>query len=304
MAGLPGRPAPGTTVQPDGSADGRRNRRRAGGLPLPMANPPTGSGSAGPAGRGQTRQRETRRVFAVALVISVLLHLAVGLTVQFRYVLDPPGAPITYVPPGAPDHGTTVHNIVEAEGDVAPIEAQVPARRDAPPSFVAPSGAAEAVIAPREGAERRDIEPIGDRLRPRLGHTQVWTDPDVTPTQDEVVRRRVAERLAEYNDSVAAEAERERRARDWTVRDGSGRRWGIGPDGRLVLGGVTIPGQIAATTPGWRDEAGGTSRAIRWQEIQDQANRELVREMFDERVRIVRERRNAERDSARATGGV
>jgi hypothetical protein len=279
-----------------------------------MPTPPDRA-SSGQESRAQRRRTETRRVFQVALGISILLHLLVGITVQFRYDTSGlPSRPITIVQQGEPDHGTRVHNIVPVEGNASPIEAQVRTFQSTQPSFVAPAGQGEGVVAPRAGGERREIAPIGDRLRPRMGHAGVWNGPvDVTPSPEDIVRQRVAQRLAQYNDSVAAESARRARAVDWTVRDGNGGRWGVSPSG-IHLGSVTVPidpavgdGQCLISPPGtegaagrscWRDEAGGGSRAVQWAELQAQANQRLVREMFDDRVRLVRERRAAERDSA------
>jgi len=49
------------------------------------------------------------------------------------------------------------------------------------------------------------------------------------------------DRLATYNDSVAEEAEHQRRIHNWTVRDKSGREWGIGEGGVPVIAGHKIP---------------------------------------------------------------
>jgi hypothetical protein len=236
-----------------------------------------------------------------------LLHLLAGVAIEFRVNLSPPSGPppVRVVQPGESSQTMRVYDIVVAEGAVAPIEAQVQAFRDARPSFVAPIGQPGVVRAPPVAGERRDIDPVGERLRPRLGHTQVWTDPDplVDPDDPNVrVQRRVASTLRQYNDSVAAELERETRATDWTVRDGSGGRWGVSP-GQVHLGDRSIPLNIAFTTPGWRDEASGTSRSVQWSELQQQANREMVREMFAERVKLIRARQAAERDSTRTPGG-
>jgi hypothetical protein len=195
-------------------------------------------------------------------------------------------------------------DVVPTDADVAtaserPVPQQL--RPDATPFFPlpdAPGGAAGQET--RAGEAQRPIDAVGDRLRPRLGHVDVWTPargrlPD--PTPDEVVRMRVADRLTAYNDSMQAEAERIRRLTDWTVRDASGGRWGAA-DGKIHLGSITLPGRIdVQTPPGRREEI--QKRSIQWKEIQEQAERQRIREIFDDRARAVRARVDAERDTSR-----
>jgi hypothetical protein len=258
-----------------------------------------GERSVRPGAHGPVRERrrDARRVFVIALSVSVLLHLVATLTIRFRIDVLPYAPPTITVVPAEPV-GTRVLEIVPTTGAAAPITEQLRARDDARTTFVAPAGDREPGD-PRAGEEQRRIDPVGERLRPRLGHARVWTEPDATPpepTDDERVRMRIADRLTVYNDSVRAEAEREERATDWTVRDGSGRRWGVSP-GRIHLGDITVPAPVALATahPMARQEQ--RARIVQWQEIRDQAERELVREMFDERARSIRARTEARRDS-------
>jgi hypothetical protein len=267
----------------------------------------TRGGNAGPATAARpTRADEQRRLARRALLlggaVSILFHVIATLTVRFRIEFAEPPPPVVSLPPSEQYAGTRVYDVVPIEGEAAPIEVQlrVPPRATSIPA--APPGEAAPTDATVPGGARTRVDPIGDRLRPRLGHARVWTEPDATPTPptpDQLVRARIAERLTAYNDSVAAEAAREARARDWTVEDGSGGRWGIA-DGKIYLGTVTIPWvNEFVTPPGRRDEI--RSRIVDWQELQSQAQRELVREVVTDRVRAVRERRDAERqDSARA----
>jgi hypothetical protein len=252
--------------------------------------------------RTADRQRTARRALLLGAIVSVLFHLLATMTLRFRIdVIEPRARSIEIVEPSEQYAGTRVYDIVPVEGEAAPIETQLrtPVQDAVVPA--APAGVAQPGDAPAAGGTRRTVDPVGDRLRPRLGHAQVWTEPDATLpelTPDEIVRARVASRLTEINDSMRLDAEREERATDWTVRDGSGGRWGVSP-GKIHLGNVTIPAPIAlATPPGRREEV--NARIVQWNELQQQAQREAVRQMFDERVRAVRERREAERDSTGA----
>lgn len=252
--------------------------------------------------RAAERQRTARRALLLGVAVSVAFHLLATLTLRFRIdVSERQSRPMQVVEPSEQYAGTRVYDIVPVEGEVAPFETQVRAAEREAVVPAAPAGAADPGERPADGGTRRTVDPVGDRLRPRLGHAEVWTQPDATLPElspDEIVRQRVAARLTEINDSMRIEAEREERATDWTVRDGSGGRWGVSP-GRIHLGNVTIPAPIAlATPPGRREEV--NARIVQWNEIQQQAQRESVRQIFDERVRAVRERREAERDSAKA----
>jgi hypothetical protein len=138
---------------------------------------------------------------------------------------------------------------------------------------------------------------VRDRLQYRMGATEVWRPQAPLPAEelspDDRVRTRVASQLQEFNDSVAAEAAASARATDWTVKDGNGGKWGVSP-GSLHLGNVTVPLPFAlGTPPGRREEAAGRMRS--WTEIQDQATRVEGRQIFDERVRAIRERAEQER---------
>jgi hypothetical protein len=65
------------------------------------------------------------------------------------------------------------------------------------------------------------------------------------------------------------------------------------------LGSITIPSPVQfAPPPGRREEY--ATRMRQWSEAQDQAARAQVRGSFDDRVKAIRERKDAERDSVRA----
>jgi hypothetical protein len=100
---------------------------------------------------------------------------------------------------------------------------------------------------------------------------------------------------------MAAEAARAAGALDWTVKDRNGGRWGVSP-GAIHLGGITLPLPIQfSPPPGRRDEM--VERSRRWSEGEAQRALFDVQASFEDRVRAVRERADAQRDSARRSGG-
>jgi hypothetical protein len=258
--------------------------------------------------RAHERRRTSRNALLLGLAVSILIHLVATLTLRFRIDYEaPPARSMQVLVPAEQYAGTRIYDIVPVEGEAAPIEAQVRVSERSTPLPMAPAGEAAPGERPVTGGTRRTVDPVGDRLRPRLGHRQVWTEPDRSlpaPTEDERVRMRLADRFTEYNDSMRLEAERERRATDWTVTDASGNRWGISP-GRIHLGGITLPGPTGGGTFNSPPPRGGPNDAkiVNWTELHDQAQRQVVREIFDDRVKAVRARREAQRDSARADGG-
>jgi len=157
---------------------------------------------------------------------------------------------------------------------------------------------------PGTPADRADAPVTGAPLQPGIRDRRLWitprTAPDREPTQEELHTEYMAgleRRLGSYNDSVAAESDRARRATDWTVRDSEGRRWGVSPEG-VHLGGITLP--PVEFPPGGGDpdrrrraeEEQQTREALDRQEAD--AERRRVRE---ERIRATRERRDAERNT-------
>jgi hypothetical protein len=125
-------------------------------------------------------------------------------------------------------------------------------------------------------------------------------------TPEELHARYMAQleaRIRAWNDSVAGNAERARRATDWTVRDGSGGRWGVSPEG-IHLGGVTLP---PVTFPTGGSDPDHRARA----EERERTRREIDRQEADterrraqqEAARQTRERRDAERQRERESEG-
>jgi hypothetical protein len=164
-----------------------------------------------------------------------------------------------------------------------PREIPVPGAPTTPPSDGARPGGAGASIAERVG--------------PRMGNPQLWinpptpSDPPISP--DEAVRARVASRLSAFNDSMRLAAAAADKAVDWTVKDKNGGRWGVSPKG-IHLGGITLPLPIQfSAPPGRRDEVNAAIR--NWNEIQAQRANAEVEESVQDRIKAIRERKEAER---------
>jgi hypothetical protein len=259
-----------------------------------------------PARRTAERRIEGRVLLAGAL-LSIALHAAAILFITFPRHSEPrvtrgPAPVVINMEPVM-----RAFDITSVAVEVAPIEMQLEERRrpvdvpQVPQPW--PTPAAGTPPPPRTDP----AAPARDRLQYRMGSAEVWRPPGAMPAEepsaDDVVRARVAAQLREYNDSVAGEAADRARATDWTVPDGSGGKWGVSP-GAIHLGSVTLPLPFAlGTPPGRRDEIAGRVRS--WTEIQEQAARAEGREVFDDRVRAIRER--TERERARrneaTTGG-
>jgi hypothetical protein len=128
------------------------------------------------------------------------------------------------------------------------------------------------------------------RIDPRITSATAFPPPEKTGA--EAVRARISDRLSVWNDSMYAEAEAERRATDWTVRDKNGGRWGVAPDG-IYLGKVKLPQVAFSPAPGKRDEVNNRKRDFN--EIEQQVMREESRSSFKERVQAIRQRKERER---------
>jgi hypothetical protein len=236
-------------------------------------------------------------VARVALAGSVFVHLVLLLHVPFSPGFRPvlPGA----APDQVSDPGLRLLRFEAVEGEVEELT-----RPDDPEAARARPAARPAPARPAQPAEERaDGLTAVDRLRadavrdPRLwrDHGPAYFLPPETP--EEAIMRGLLPRLALMNDSVALEADRRRRATDWTFTDSEGRRWGISPEG-IHLGGLTIPQKEFNPNEETRLQVEAALRE--WSEIRDQAYRAGLDESFEERVRAIRERverERAERDN-------
>jgi hypothetical protein len=254
------------------------------------------------------------RAWAWAFAISLVFHILVlVVSPLFIRIGLPPGS-ADEATSGEPSQGLRVVRVVPST-DVAadadevalqdPSEVVPPPRASdlafpAQPVPVTP-GTARGTAPPDEAdATGRADSPFRTGVRdPRL-----WVNPNDPPlperelTQEELHARYMTQleaRIRSWNDSIAGDAERARRATDWTVKDGSGGRWGVSPEG-IHLGGVTLP---PVTFP----PGGGDPDQRRRAEEQARTRGEIDRQEADaerrraqqEAARSTRERRNAER---------
>lgn len=237
------------------------------------------------------RERRWRRAVALGVVGAVLLHLLVlrvsPLFIRFAEWVE--GIPYA-APPPPPAEGIRVLVLRELREREAAPRLRVEERRPEPVAEAEPPRAADPTAAPR----------AAELLRPRVGDWRLIVPPplplrarSLTPAERAaLLNERLHDRLAAANDSAAAAARREAAALDWTVGE-EGNRWGVSP-GRIHLGELTLPlpfglGADPATA---REQA---ERAQQYDEIRRQAGQAGIDETFEERVKAIRQRREAER---------
>lgn len=139
-----------------------------------------------------------------------------------------------------------------------------------------------------------DTRTAADRLAPRIVDPRLWRPMILIPREPtfEEVQARIAEAVALLSDSALAAAEAAMRARDWTVTDADGGRWGVSP-GQLHLGDVTLP------LPVFFVDRDAMAAEAMWYELDQQLERTQILESFEDRVRAIRERREREREEGR-----
>ena len=167
----------------------------------------------------------------------------------------------------------------------------------AAPAAGAPGGAGGAAGA--AGGGRRS-GPGG--LGPELGDARLVVPPTAVPervlSDEERYQRHFAERIRAINDSISGEAERVRRANDWTITDRNGNKWGLNERG-IVVGGRNVP----TPRPGYgrpqrdREDEARRERDQR-AEIDRQADGIERDRHLRERQRAIRERADREREQA------
>jgi hypothetical protein len=268
----------------------------------------------------------------MALAVSVFLHLLVLLFVRVELVdvITPRGQE------SMPQPGERVFPLIIAEGiptylpaegsaSTAPeltepvprVSAQRTARpapvTAAPGTAVAPgtqapvtgaagtgrtAGAAGGEAAGATGSGR--VPTVAERITPRMGDPRLFAripDPLGRPmTAEEMARARYTAAIEALADSMLTAEERAARALDWTLKGKNGEKWGISP-GKIHLGGVTLP------MPSLGSSAAMRARMSNWNEIQSQASRADIKATLDDRIKAIRARRDAERDSTRRKAG-
>jgi hypothetical protein len=271
-----------------------------------LAKPPAAAASRA-APRDPSEGRNSR-AFPVGLAVSAVLHLLLLGTITFHYTIQP----------AAPRRPLQGINVGEPAMQVYEIEAVSVGPGEPEPPPLPPRS--EPVRSPVPAASVPGLPPLPSTDRPgpvtrgpsaaerlRRGYTdpQLLAPVDRLPpeelTEAEWLRLRLAGQLDMYNDSIAAEAAAKLRATDWTTTDKDGGRWGVSP-GKIHLGNVTLPLPFGfSASP--EKAAEMAARARSWNESQSQASRREAAETFEQRVKAIRERQQAARDSARRGGG-
>ena len=239
--------------------------------------------------------------------------VAAGEQVEY-YDLDFPTAGVG-APSSAPVAGPAAPAAPSAPASAAPAVPQRRRDREQPgaglvfpsvvPSTLPQAGGAPARAGGGAGNAPAAGQPVGggaggNPARPGYRDPRLYVPDRPVPPEPELsdqerYMRHLTARIQEYNDSVAEEQGRARRATDWTVRDKNGGRWGATPD-KIYLGKIAVPNVIKPelNTPAeHRREA--ETRAKQRAEIDRQVSDGEIRDNLRERTKATRERRDAER---------
>ncbi len=231
----------------------------------------------------------------VGLAVSVALHIV--LVVLASSWLEPVDRrdPVSLDP--VVIHPDPSMRVVTLSDGTAPTPPPDVAETPPSPEPSAPTVVVEAAEGERdEAVDPAEIRTAAERLAPRLVDPRLWEPMVLLPREPTLqdVQDRVAAAMEMLSDSALAEAERAMRARDWTVEDRSGGRWGISP-GKLHLGSVTLPLPLFFPV-----DTEAEARQAYWYELETQLDRAEFLESFDARVRAIRERRERERAERRS----
>lgn len=268
--------------------------------PLPSA-PPHGRSAGG----GDRPSYE--RILAWSLLVSVFLHLLFLLAPISEKRSRPVGAP-TSAPQAEPSFGMQMIVAVPSENapDLPAIEEQAPAPVvRTPPPLRAPQPRPEPTGA---GAERptdapTEAEPgagsVREALQPGYRDPRLYAPsnefPELEKSEHERYLEHLQARIDAVNDSMGVAAQRNRRTSDWTVTDGSGKKWGLSPEG-LHLGGITVPRALLPLPGPTGDnqslEAERERQRMR-EEIERQEEATDRSEIQRERIEEMRERRES-----------
>lgn len=255
------------------------------------------------------RRSLPQRFVGPPLWISVAAH-ALVLAALLLYVRFGPEST-----PRAPISGGTVQYVVDvvlpselAPGLEAappasePEQAAAPASTGAAPATPAPSTAPSApqVITSQGGEqtvpaaqERGDGggASVSERLRPGFSDPRLYADPKIARLREPGLsdaaeyRRHFQARIDALNDSLYGGSGPNT---DWTVKDGSGDRWGISEDG-VHLGPLTIPRALVPFPA-----ASGKNQDLEQEREQRRQREEIQRQEADRERRRALQERNAE----------
>jgi hypothetical protein len=179
-----------------------------------------------------------------------------------------------------------------------------------PGAAPAAPGARPGTGAPAAGGNGNAIDgdAAGGRLGPGYGDRRLVVTPQAVPEREKSDHERYMDqlnaRLGAINDSVAEEAAHQRRIHNWTVKDRSGREWGLGEGGVPIIAGHRLPTRVAPPIYRGRDREEAERAAARQRtEIDRQADDVDRDRSFRDRVRATRERVDAERRRRRESAG-
>lgn len=196
---------------------------------------------------------------------------------------DEPAAPAAEVSPDTP----------------APTQpaAQEPAA-GAPPRIIT-SGGGEQTVPPEQEAGGGGGG-VAERLRPGFRDPRLYTDPGLGrlqqpgPSDAQRYQEHLQARIDALNDSMYGGSGPNT---DWTVKDGSGRRWGVSEDG-VHLGPLTIPRALVPFPA-----ASGTNQDLEQEREIRRQREEIQRQEADRERRRALQERNAEARERRGQQG-
>jgi hypothetical protein len=240
-------------------------------------------------------------VMPLAMALAVVVHIAAF--VLFRFETSAGGTALSPRVTQTPEGMRVVQIIEVAEDTPGPPRPEPPDENARGPAT--PPIRAEPPAAGRSEERADPGRTITDRISPIVGDARLFAEQGAAmpePTNAEAIARaRLLARIDDFNNANAAADAAAAAALDWTYTDGEGKKWGFSP-GKILMGGLTLPLPIGfSVPPGRRDELAEKNR--RFGEIQDQRARETGRQSFDERVKAIRERTDAKRDSTKRSGG-
>lgn len=256
--------------------------------------------TAPPALPARPRPDRRSRAFPFALIASVVVHVVVFTIFRFELPVTP-GVSAPSDEPVVPEGMRVVH-IREVVG--APADLVVPApvvQQDATPPVVrVPPDEPPIPVAPPVRPDAR-VPTVAERIMPRPGDPRLFAPSErplpLPATPEEIARARLAAAVGALADSMMSDAERAARALDWTVEDGNGGKWGVSPR-KLHLGSVTLPLPFA-----FAPSADMAARTRAWDEINAQRSMTDLELTLEARIKAIRQRNDAKRDSIRRSGG-
>lgn len=190
--------------------------------------------------------------------------------------------------------GEVAPEVPQAPVEAAPEAGGAPAA-EVPPRVITAEGGETEVAQPDEGGEAGGGG-VAERLRPGFSDPRLYADPEamrITRPQRSGAERyqeQLQARIDAMNDSIYG---RRGPNSDWTVRDGSGNRWGVSEEG-VHLGPLTIPRALVpvpAPSGSNQDLEQERERQRQREEIQRQEADRERREALEESRAAARERR-------------